>query len=119
MTPEQMKMLAYQLEELDLAPCDEAADLIRQMAEQEPVSGAILDPDGGVALIQRGTEDDRIARRGGSRLYAAPPAPQPTRVQMTDEQIGKIYDEWHHISGGSFADLIRAVERHHGIRSEE
>ena len=35
MTPEQMKMLAYQLEELDLAPCDEAADLIRQMAQRE------------------------------------------------------------------------------------
>ena len=55
-----------------------------------PVEGVAwgLWGEGSVSLIQRGTEDDQIARKGGERLYrlAAAPAAQPTgrTVQPTD-----------------------------------
>jgi hypothetical protein len=39
-----------------------------ESAAVEAVAGVIIDDDG-VALVRRGTEDERIAIRGGQRLY--------------------------------------------------
>ena len=56
------------------------------------VPGAVWEY-GGVSLIQRGTEDDRCARKGSVRLYIAAPAspqPEPTAVKqsLTAEPYG-------------------------------
>jgi hypothetical protein len=79
MTPEQMKELAARIDNLALGFGDinEAADLIRQMAEQEPVAWA--DPEW---FLDRVFNEDAFcphAVDGWTALYAAPPAPQPSR----------------------------------------
>jgi hypothetical protein len=87
-----MTRLAYQLEELDLAPCDEAADLIRQMAEQEQKPGAWRyrgEPwfDGSKWHEKNEvTTSEQVARFQDSScvpLYAAPPAPQPDDTALS------------------------------------
>ena len=45
-------------------------------AGSEPVAGAVLDDEGSVCLIRRGTEREYIARRGGSLLYTHPSPPE-------------------------------------------
>ena len=45
-------------------------------AGSEPVAGAVLDDEGAVCLIRRGTEREYIARRGGSLLYTHPSPPE-------------------------------------------
>lgn len=50
---------------------ERAADFLRQIAESQPVEGAVYE-DGGVSLIRRGTEWDRCTRRGGKLLYTLP-----------------------------------------------
>jgi hypothetical protein len=97
MTPEQMKELADRLKCLssDLyftnAPRGHdlmnAADLIRQMAESEPVAWRWLydgKPDGEKCFPMPGPDADVIARAASAELprtvqflFAAPPAPQP------------------------------------------
>lgn len=49
-----------------------------------------------------------------ARAALAAPAPQAP-VPMTDAEIGDLYARWKDCDGASFADLMRAVERHHGI----
>lgn len=49
--------------------------------------------------------------RGRTDAAPAPQAPVP----MTDAEIGDLYVRWKDCDGASFADLMRAVERHHGI----
>lgn len=48
------------------------------------------------------------------RAALAAPAPQAP-VPMTEAEIGDLYARWWDCDGASFADLMRAVERHHGI----
>ncbi len=52
-------------------------------------------------------------------LLAGQSASPPSRDPLTDEQIAELYVEWSVRDGSTFADLIRAVEAHHGIHSRE
>jgi hypothetical protein len=94
-----------------------------------PVEGAVwgLWNENGPSLIQRGTEDQRIAKGGGERLYrlaAAPQAPAGHRVALTD------YDVWTDdaimevnahcgLSMRWLMELVRAIEKKHGITQQE
>lgn len=43
-------------------------------------------------------------------------AEQPSvRVPLTDFEIAEIFNRWKVTQGASYADLLRAVEKHHGI----
>ena len=56
-------------------------------AGSEPVAGAVLDSEGSVCLIRRGTERDYIARRGGSLLYTHPSPPEGV---VADQALRKV-----------------------------
>jgi|GEM_PF-6012437 len=43
----------------------------------------------------------------------------PQRKPLTEEQIKPIFDQWKILYGGYTIDFIRAIERAHGIGSEE
>jgi len=76
MTPEQMKELAARLRAPSLRDREEAADLIRQMAEQEPVAYGMFRKDGllydilTLSEYEEAPKADRVVP-----LYAEPPAP--------------------------------------------
>lgn len=46
-------------------------------------------------------------------------ASPPSREPLTEEQIAELYVEWSNTDRASFADLMRSVERAHGIHSRE
>jgi len=48
-------------------------------------------------------------------LYTSPPQRKP----LTEEQIKPIFDQWKILYGGYTIDFIRAIERAHGIGSQE
>jgi hypothetical protein len=131
MTPEQMKELSERLHQyrrintnrqID-ADLTAAADLIRQMAEQEPVAYGMFRKDGllydilTLSEYEEAPEADRVAP-----LYAAPPAPKPARVPLTEQEIWDAVE--HGVIGGislvsKAVKVARAIEAAHGIRSEE
>jgi hypothetical protein len=122
LTPKQMKLLADRLDHFALGSGDigKAADLIRQMAEQEPVA-AVTGYFGGHCVIA--PMNPAAVFSANMALYAAPPAPQPARVPMTLADVRQmIRDEFPDITTAE-ALIVRlvvsATERHHGIRSEE
>jgi hypothetical protein len=141
MTPEQMKELEARLRDMrshlndldDLCCLEDAADLIRQMAESPAPhddtapKGWCLPPENWCLPPVEPTSARMEHMR--AMLATAPPAPQPARVPMTDEQIENCLPETAHISsnGGrwprattqTFYDFARAIEAAHGIRSEK
>lgn len=59
-----------------------------------------------------------LDRRLPCDFYLTPAAPAPVAlVPMTDEQVSDLYARWYGTPGTSYADLIRAVEAHHGIKA--
>ena len=143
MTPEQMIGLAARLQNKWWrwigTGCDEltAADLIRQMAEQpapQPDDSALL-RKALEALINENSLRNGYRYRGGETIESKADevievlrarldgAPQPARVPMTDEQIDEMISEEQFLlvcdGKEELTLIIRAVEHHHGIRSEE
>lgn len=54
-----------------------------------------------------------------SEYLAVEQAVLAKRVPMTNEQLASIYIDWDAKAGSTFAELMRAVERHHGIVGEK
>lgn len=99
--------------------------LAQPAAQAEPVPGAVWGMYGeqSVCLIQRGTEDDRIAKAGGERLYRRgaaasnppaqgvelPPLPEPRTLSRGDEdgpiQLGYTADQMHAYARAAIAAL--------------
>lgn len=102
MTPEQ-ELMIRSLRAMDLNTCNEAADLIEQMAQAEPV--AWRDQETGDFSL--------VCRVGWQPLYTAPPAREP----LSDEQIRALVHtmDW----PPSVREIVRAVEQAHGIRGEK
>jgi hypothetical protein len=151
MTPEQMKELAARLRKESMAlkesttatfhehcaDLDAAADLIRQMAENEPVAWRVecrwTDRSKGGdwrlyatynSLVAAQTSDQKFAGPGDIEvrivpLYAAPPAPQPARELPTLPPPGDGNYDGREFSHVQMRDYARAALAAHGIRSEE
>lgn len=99
--------------------------LAQPAAQAEPVPGAVWGMYGeqSVCLIQRGTEDDRIAKAGGERLYRRgaaasnppaqgvelPPLPEPRTLSRGDEdgpiQLDYTADQMHAYARAAIAAL--------------
>ena len=143
MTHEQMKELAARLRleanrqgvqsswsarELT-ADLNSAADLIRQMAERQDAPIAIptremlmAARDWSIKKYEKAIGNDAAEGCWRAMLAAAPPAPQPARVPLTEQEI------WDAVMHGAIGGIglvskavsvARAIEAAHGIRSEE
>lgn len=90
----------------------EGKDKAAQPVVGEPVASIYITPGG-----EREMDDWRHPLPVGRNiLYTAAPAPVAL-VPMTDEQVSDLYARWYGTPGTSYADLIRAVEAHHGIKA--
>ena len=89
-------------------------------AGSEPVAGAVLDSEGSVCLIRRGTERDYIARRGGSLLYTHPSPPEgmvggwvsvEERLPESDAPVLAHNGKWTGVAAWMSGDYLEPLER--------
>ena len=85
-------------------------------ATTAPIAWMVYTQDGTSAFVTDNPKDFTDTHRA-LPLYTPPPPPQ--RKPLTEEQIKPIFDQWKILYGGYTIDLIRAIERAHGIGGEE
>jgi len=84
------------------------------LVDTEPVAWMVYTMDGSSVFVTDNPKDFTQDHRA-LPLYTAPPQRKP----LTEEQIKPIFDQWKILYGGYTIDLIRAIERAHGIGGEE
>mgnify|MGYP001324493112 CR=1 FL=1 len=126
MTPEQMIELAARLRDhaeviygLWKDDLRDAADLIEQMAQAEPVATVYYPRTGGnVGLSWTAIPETGVMPQDGAKLYLAPPAREP----LTEQEI------WDAVKHGEIGGIglvskavkvARAIEQAHGIGREK
>lgn len=120
------KALAARLRGMKLPPgynqqaLNEAADLIEQMAQREPVATVYYPRTGGnVGLSWKAIPETGHMPPDGARLYLAPPARKPLSeeqvfaddgIMAANARIGLLFLE--------IMEIARAVEQAHGIKEQ-
>lgn len=118
--------------------CEQAADYLRQCAEQRPDGWQLVPVEPTPAMKSAGGHVNSEWLNDDAPLYesryamsmdgvwsamlaAAPAAPQaePKREPLSEKQIDAIHELWYEKAGMSFADVVRAVERAHGIGGDK
>ena len=125
MTPDQLRALADALRPMAAAPCfdgidiDRAADYLRAQADAEPVAKITKSGSGSIAMFAPDGGPFDMSKYIGAALFTQPaPATaqaEPKREPLSEKQIDAIHELWYERAGMSFADVVRAVERAHGI----
>ena len=125
MTPDQLRALADALRPMAAAPCfdgidiDRAADYLRAQADAEPVAKITRAGSGSIAMFAPDGGPFDMSKYIGAALFTQPaPATaqaEPKREPLSEKQIDAIHELWYERAGMSFADVVRAVERAHGI----
>ena len=132
MTPTELRALAETLEHEcalrliaggknheEAQACEQAADYLLACADEKPVAKITRAGSGSIAMFAPDGGPFDMSKYIGAALFTQPaPATaqaEPKREPLSEKQIDAIHELWYERAGMSFADVVRAVERAHGI----